>query len=134
MGWLARSFGEKKLSIAGVLLMIAAFFVLPLSSTAAVLLLATASASLGHGLLASPLNAVASKSLGADSQGRALGLMQTSASLARIVGPIAGGWLLGLDAARRGVPYGRSPYWAAGVVMLAALAITATLRVPRDGS
>lgn len=133
MGWLARSFGEKRLSVAGALLMCAAFFVMPLSPGAAVLLLATAFGSLGHGLLSSLLNAVASKSMGPDSQGRALGLMQTAASLARIIGPVAGGWLLGLDAVRRGVPYGRSPYWAAGAVMMGALALTATLRTRRDG-
>lgn len=134
MGWLARSFGEKRLTIAGTLLMGGAFFALPSSRTGAALLAATALGSIGHGLLAAPLNAVASKSVGPDSQGRALGLMQSAASVARIIGPIAGGWLLNRDAAFPTVPFGRTPYWAASGVMGIALVLSLFLRVRRDGS
>lgn len=133
MGWLERSFGEKRLAVAGTLMLAVAFFALPLASTAAALLLATALSSMGHSLLATPLNAAASKSVGPHSQGRALGLMQSAASMARIVGPVAGGWLLSHDAAHPAIPYGRTPYWAASGVMGAALVLALGLRVRRDG-
>lgn len=130
MGWLERAFGEKRLAVAGTLLMGAGFFMLPSCATGAALLLATAVGSMGHSLLAAPLNAVASKSVGDDSQGRALGLMQSSASVARIIGPVAGGWLLGRDALHAGVPFGRTPYWAASAVMGIALILALLLRAP----
>ena len=133
MGWLERSFGEKRLAVAGTLMLAGSFFALPLSTTASVLLLATALSAMGHSLLATPLNAVASKSVGSHSQGRALGLMQSAASMARIVGPVAGGWLLNYDAAHPAVPFGRTPYWAASGVMGAALVLALCLRVQRDG-
>lgn len=133
MGWLERFFGEKRLAVAGTLMLAGSFFALPLASTAAVLLLATALSASGHSLLATPLNAAASKSVGPHSQGRALGLMQSAASMARIVGPVAGGWLLNHDAAHPAIPYGRTPYWAASGVMGAALLLALCLRVQRDG-
>ena len=134
MGWLERRFGEKRLAVAGTLLLAVAFFALPSSRTGVALLLATALGSMGHGLSATPLNAAASKSVDPDSQGRALGLMQSAASVARIIGPVAGGWLLNYDAAHPAVPFGRTPYWAASGVMGIALVLALFLRVRYDGS
>ncbi len=134
MGWLERCFGEKRLAVAGTFLLSAAFFALPSSSTGVALLLATAVGSMGHSLSATPLNAAASKSVGPDSQGRALGLMQSAASVARIIGPVAGGWLLNYDAAHSAVPFGRTPYWAASGVTGVALILALFLRARYDGS
>ena len=121
MGYLVLRLGERRLIIIGVALLGLGLFVLPLSATMLLLLMATAGIALGHSFLAAPLNGLASKSVAADSQGRVLGLMQSAASVARIIGPVLGGWLLGADAVRLAVAYGQTPYWVGAGIMCAAL-------------
>ena len=53
--------------------------------------------------------------------------MQSSASLARIVGPVLGGWLLNHDAAHDLSRFGTTPYWTAGAITLVGVALTAIL-------
>jgi len=84
------------------------------------LLLTTAGLAVGHGLVAAPLNGLASKSVAPESQGRVLGVMQATASLARIVGPVLGGWLLNIDALHLTAQFGKTPYWvSAGITLIA---------------
>lgn len=132
MGRLTARFGEPVLAAFGAVLMTGCFFWLPFSSVA-VLLAATALMGLGHSLLAAPLNALASRSVGAAVQGRVLGVMQSAASMARIAGPVLGGWLLDLDRARPMALYGRAPYAAGGFVMLVALALALGLLLQAAG-
>ena len=119
--------GDRPLAVIGAGVLTAGLFALPLSRDLAWLLWATAAIGAGHGLMAAPLNALASNASEAAAQGRAIGLMQSAASLARIVGPILGGWLLHADALRADAMFGRSPYWAGGALTLAALAFTLLL-------
>ena len=125
--WLVRLASDKRLTIAGTAILGLSLFLLPASSTMMWLLLATAGVAVGHGLVAAPLNGMASKSVGALAQGRVLGLMQSAGSLARIVGPVAGGWLLNYDAMHLVDSFGRSPYWLGGVLMIVACVLAANL-------
>lgn len=127
LGWLLKIFRDKGLVVTGAVALAAGMLVLPMSGTAAVLLAATAAIAVGHGLVAAPLNGLASKKVGSEAQGRVLGVMQSAASLARIVGPVLGGWLLGHDAVGVAAQFGRTPYWTSSVIMLVALALAATL-------
>ena len=127
MGRLVKARGERWLVIAGTLALAVSLFALPLSGTVTALLVATAGMALGHSLMAAPLNGLASQCVGASAQGRVLGLMQSAASFARIVGPVLGGWLLDVDAGRQATHYAQTPYWTGGTVMLAALALSTTL-------
>lgn len=127
LGWLIRVFSDKRLVIIGSVLLTVSMFALPLGMTGAALLVATAGVAMGHGLVAAPLNGLASRDVNRASQGRVLGMMQSAASLARIVGPVLGGWLLNLDALHTGSLFGRTPYWAAGGIMLVALAVSTAL-------
>ncbi len=106
----------------------AGLWLLPLSSSASILFAATAAAALGHGLMAAPLNGVASKSVDERAQGRAMGAMQSAASFARIVGPVLGGALFQIDAAGLASPFGRTPYWAGACIMVVALALAASMK------
>lgn len=128
LGWLVRRAGDKRLAMAGTLILTGGMFLLPMSATTAMLFLATAGLATGHGLVAAPLNSIASKSVDASSQGRVLGLMQSTASLARIIGPVLGGALLNYDALHLSqAHFGRTPYWTSGAMALAALAIMLAL-------
>ena len=127
LGWLLRVFTDKKLVIIGTMFLGFSLMMLPLSTTLTMLLIATAGIGIGHSFVAAPLNGLASKKVSDTSQGRVLGMMQSAASLARIVGPVLGGWLLGYDAGALSIHFGRSPYWTSGAVMLVAVVIAVTL-------
>jgi len=133
MGRLETRFGEAGLTVCGAVLMTVCFFGLPLGQTAAALLAATALIGLGHSLVTAPLNALASRSVGAAVQGRVLGVMQSAASLARIAGPVLGGWLLNLDRARSVEQYGRAPYAAGGVILVLGTALAFRLLAASGG-
>ena len=120
LGWLVRFSSDKVLTIAGTAVLTISLFVLPWSGTPVFLFATTAGVAVGHALVAAPINGLASKSVSAASQGRVLGLMQSAASLARIVGPVVGGWLLNHDAVNLAAEFGRTPYWVGGGVMLVA--------------
>ncbi len=117
LGWLLRYATDKTLVICGTAVLTLSLFVLPLSATASALWLATAGVAIGHGFVAAPLNGLASKGGDAAMQGRVLGLMQSAASAARIIGPVLGGWLLTCDARGLAEVFGRTPYWVGGVIM-----------------
>ena len=127
LGWLLRRSGDKALTVAGAIALMVSLFFLPMTASHAALFLATAGLAVGHSLMAAPLNGLASKAAGGDAQGRVLGLMQSAASAARIVGPVLGGCLLNVDAASAAASFGRTPYWTAGALMVVALLFAVSL-------
>ena len=130
LGWLLKVFSDKALAVVGAAILTASFFVLPMSATATMLFVATAGVAVGHGLVAAPLNGLASKGVDATSQGRVLGAMQSTASLARIVGPVLGGYLLNRDAVGLGsTTFGRTPYWTGGAIMLFSILLASMLKI-----
>ncbi|MDT7689582.1 MAG: transporter, family, tetracycline resistance protein [Acidobacteriota bacterium] len=91
IGRLVKMFGELPLVIAGALFFAASLFIIPMTgpSTGTVALLALgAFFALGNGLATPSLTSLASKSASAGEQGGVLGVTQSVASLARVVGPL----------------------------------------------
>jgi DHA1 family tetracycline resistance protein-like MFS transporter len=127
LGWLIKRSSDKAVTVVGTAILGMSLFILPMSASVMTLLLATAGLVVGHSLLAAPLNGLASKGVSATSQGRVLGVMQSTASVARIVGPVLGGWLLNHDSLHLVEQFGRTPYWAGGAVIIVALALAAKL-------
>ncbi|HVF91872.1 MAG TPA: MFS transporter [Blastocatellia bacterium] len=128
IGRLVKVFGDKALVIAGTALVAISLFWLPLSDSLSKLLLATTVFAVGNSLATPTLNAMASKSVSALLQGRVLGVFQSVASLARIIGPIIGGFLLSRDVQTASSNYGKTPFWTGGAFMLLALGISLSLQ------
>lgn len=102
IGKLVRTFGETKLLGAGLVLFAIGMLALPWMPSSAFLIATLGEIAVGSALVTPTMNALLSLSADASSQGAILGLSQSAASLARIVGPIVG---MGLYAFRHEVPY-----------------------------
>jgi DHA1 family tetracycline resistance protein-like MFS transporter len=131
IGRLSKLFGDKALAITGAIIFMASVFMLPVGSTLKMLVIATTGVAIGYNLILPTINALASKSVSVTWQGRVLGVMASSTSLARIIGPTIAGWLLGRDAVNGSKNYGRTPFWASGMIMFVALGLALTVRSER---
>ena len=127
LGRLVKLFGDKPLVVTGTAIFAASVCYFPLGHTVTSLIIASTGIAVGNSLLTPTLNGLASKSVKASRQGRVLGLMASVASLARIIGPVLGGTLLGLDP-DSSAHYGRTPYWTSSALMLIALGVALTVR------
>ncbi len=63
-------------------------------------------------------------------QGRALGVMQSAGSTARLLGPLVGGSLLMLDLHKPLAQYGETPFLAAAFLCLVGAGLAFCLRKP----
>ena len=111
---LAARFHERRLILVGLSLMALAFFAVPLPRTVPFLMLPLMLAAVGRGISQPPMMSLVSQRADEGSRGIVMGVFQSSASAARVVGPLIAGAL-----------YDQSqgyPYWlAAGLVAAAAL-------------
>ena len=133
LGRLVKLFGDKPLVVTGTAIFAASVCYFPLGHTVASLIIASTGIAVGNSLLTPTLNGLASKSVKASRQGRVLGLMASVASLARIIGPVLGGTLLGLDS-DSSAHYGRTPYWTSSAIMLIALGLAFTVRTGEENA
>lgn len=127
IGRLVKRFGEARLATAGALCMGAGLAALAGSPDLKWLLLSSAAIGIGNSLLMPTLSAIASRSAEAEWQGRALGVLQSSGSLARWLGPLLAGGLLGWQVSTGGGDYALVPLIAAAAVL--GLAAIFTLRL-----
>jgi MFS transporter, DHA1 family, tetracycline resistance protein len=132
IGRLVKIFGELPLVITGALLFAASLFAIPLTGphTGLLALLALGAAfAVGNGLATPSLTSLASKSVGRGEQGGVLGVTQSVASLARVVGPLISAALI--YSAVVNIGYDQKPhnmsdqsvahtFWAAAAVMFVA--------------
>lgn len=121
---LVKRFGESYLVLVGCFLMFASLFAVPLigprSGGLIALLVGTAFLSFGNSLASPGLTSLASKAAGEYEQGRAMGIMQSGASLARAIGPTIGGGLLN-NAMNKLDDYTLyRTFWAASAIMFVA--------------
>jgi MFS family permease len=126
-------YGEVKLARFGMSALLVSFILLPLVTGMYSLLAVSCLIAVGNSFVQPTLNGLASASAEPAWQGRAMGLLQGAASLGRGIGPIIGGWLLGLDHNAQGLPsatYGRTPFWIAAVFMAATLFVARGLHKP----
>lgn len=127
IGRLVKTFGEARLALAGSVILTASLAATPFASDLPGLLAACAGIALGNSLLSPTLTGLASRNVDADWQGRALGFLQSAGSLGRWLGPVAGGYLLQLDAAGFSGLYGQTPFLAAAGLMALTIFLCASL-------
>jgi MFS family permease len=111
---LSARWSERSLATAGSLLLAAGFLAFPLPGSVALLLLPLALCAVGRAVLQPALMSMVSLAAPAAERGSVMGSFQASASLARVLGPIAAGWLYDRQLA--------APFWLAGALLLAVVA------------
>ncbi|MBW2424303.1 MAG: MFS transporter [Deltaproteobacteria bacterium] len=116
---LAARWNERRLVVAGLSLMALAFACLPLPGSVALLMAPLMIASVGRGISQPPLMSLASLGAAAGTHGIVMGVFQSSASAARVVGPVIAGSLYD-----RGQPL---PFWLAALLVATAGGLALTL-------
>ncbi len=93
IGRMAKRWGEEKLIVLGSLLMMLGVLIMPLMSNIVVFLSSLTMFSSGIGTLNTVLSSFISKKTASDEQGGMLGVAQSVGSIARIPGPLIGGFV-----------------------------------------
>ena len=128
IGRLAKRFGDYKLAGTGLLLMAISMLVMPLAQNMGLFLLFTFGLAVGNSLAQPTLMAMASRLAATTAQGRVIGTVQSAGSLGRVVGPSAGGFMLGWDRPGPVLGYGNTPFLIGGIVMGIAFLLSLALR------
>ncbi len=121
-GRLVKRFGERGLIIGGVVLLLAGLTFLPDTHTLPMLIVLVTILAIGSALVTPPLTSLISKYAGATEYGSVIGVSRSFSSLARVIGPFWGGFVLGTV----GLAW---PFYTGGVMLLVALFLA--LRVPK---
>jgi MFS family permease len=116
---LSARYPERRLVMGGVAVLALGFAGVPLAPTVAVLLVALLLAAVGRAVAQPALLSLASQAARPEERGAVMGAFQSSASLARVVGPALGGVLYGLA-----LPY---PFWLASALLAGVLLGARTL-------
>ena len=131
IGRLVKIFGEPALARTGLLITAASLAFFPFCGNLSWLLLVCVGLSLGSGLASPPLNGLASQMIERSWQGRALGVMQSAGSTARLLGPLLGGFLLMFDLKKSLPHFGETPFLAAAFLCFIGAALAFCVKVPR---
>lgn len=92
VGRLVRRFGEPRLILAGLLILIAGFLAVPPAGSATMLLPALALLAVGQGVANPSIQSLVSRAVPASWRGGAMGMLQSANSMGRILGPVWAGF------------------------------------------
>lgn len=123
IGWLVRRLGEKRMLIAGSMLMLAGLTVLPFVPPdwfVPAELLALFCIALASGCIMPATGSLVSREIAPDMQGTIMGALQSLGSLARTAGPLFSGFLYMLMYA--------APYLCGSLIMLLCIALAVFVR------
>lgn len=120
---LSARFGDRALAVAGSVLLAISFALIPEMPGLAWLLFALLLSALGRAVLQPALLSMTSIAATAGERGTVMGAFQSSASLARVVGPVVAGVLY--DAAKP------APFWLGAAMLALAAWLAATLPLAR---
>ena len=110
VGQLVKHFGERKLAIAGMVMLAAGLLMLSISVNLALLLIALGILSAGDGAVTPTISTLLSFASPEDAQGETLGVAQGVAGLGRVIGPLVAGSLFQFSGASM-------PFLAGGLVI-----------------
>lgn len=126
IGKLAKRFGEMPLVIAGALMFTISLAIVPLvgpgAGGLAALLAICGVLAIGNSLATPALTSLSSKSVSRAEQGSVLGVTQSAASLARVVGPVLSAFLIYSATAPKHISNNsiRATFWAGALIMFIA--------------
>ena len=120
-GRLVKKFGEKRLMIAGVALLLIGLTFVPLIQTLSPLIVLIAILAVGSALVTPSLTSLLTKHSEEGQHGSVLGVSSSFTSLARVLGPFWGGFMIGTV----GIAW---PFYTGSIILLAALVLA--FRVP----
>jgi MFS family permease len=116
---LSARYPERRLVVAGVVVLALGFAGVPLAPTVALLLLPLLLAAVGRAVAQPALLSLASQAARPEQRGAVMGAFQSSASLARVLGPALGGMLYAVA-----LPY---PFWLASALLVGVAAAAGAL-------
>ncbi len=114
---LVKRFGEAALLPPAFLLVAAGLILMPFAPLGGALLSTFALIACGQGVVSPALQSLVSRGVPADEQGEVMGSNQSMGALARVFGPLVGGFLF--QHVGRG-----APFWMAGALMVAAAGLS----------
>ncbi|MFP5355113.1 MAG: MFS transporter [Gemmatimonadota bacterium] len=123
IGRLSARFGAERLTRTGILLLATALVFIPLSPNVWLSLIPMAFYGVGSALFSPSVSSLVTRSAGPRERGAVLGLFQGTASLGRVIGPMAASGVSALAGLR-------APFWVAAAVSLGGIAM---LRPSGDG-
>jgi multidrug resistance protein len=132
IGRLIKMFGEVALARTGMILTTLSLALLPFSGNLTLLLLVCAGLSVGSGCASPPLSGLASQMIERSWQGRALGVMQSTGSAARLLGPLLGGWLLMFDLRKPLAQYARTPFLIGALLCFIGIVLAFCVKKPAE--
>lgn len=97
IGRLVKKYGDRNLSIVGLGLMGASFTTLWVATTLPILLIIVVVGSIGSAIARPSITTLVTHSVGREEQGAVLGVSQSLASIAQIMGAMVSGWLIEHD-------------------------------------
>jgi DHA1 family tetracycline resistance protein-like MFS transporter len=107
---LANRYRERTLVVAGSLILAICFLAVPQAPSVGLLLVPLVLSSVGRAIAQPSLMSLTSLAAAPEARGAVMGTFQSSASLARVAGPVAAGWLYDLS-----LP---APFWLAGALLV----------------
>lgn len=116
IGRLSKRFGEGMLAIIGAAMYVIGLLAIPFAKSVYLLVVIMGLVGLATGLTLPTLTSLLSLSADEENQGSVLGVSRSVGTLARILGPLWGGWCYGA----LGLNW---PFWTAGLVSLLALVV-----------
>ncbi len=122
IGKLVKRFGERGLIITGIVMLLAGLTFVPDARSLSFLVVLITILAIGSALVTPPLTSLVSKYAGAGEYGSVLGVSRSFSSLARVIGPFWGGFILGAA----GLSW---PFYTGGIMLLVALLLA--WRVPK---
>ncbi len=128
IGRLVKRFGERQLIPTGLFCMIFGLGLLPYSPNVKVLMLVLVLLAFGNGMANPTMSSLISQMAGPADQGSVLGVAQSTASLARILGPVWGGFTF--DAFGLQYPYLSGGFFMAVAFALSWVTVRAKVAVP----
>ncbi len=124
-GILAKKLGEATLVVIGCIILVGSLLVVPFVSSESggliALLIGIGAFAVGNSIASPALTSLASKTASEDAQGHALGILQSAASLARVIGPLLCGVLLNNAAQQVDDHTLLRTFWTAAGIMFIAL-------------